>query len=97
MHYILFYDLVDDYVARRAPFRSEHLGLIQQAFDRGEVVIAGALAEPSDQAVIVFRGDSPAAAENFAEADPYVRNGLVRSWRVRKWMTVVGDGAKMPV
>ena len=92
MHHILFYDVVDDYVARRAPFRELHLGLVRAAFERGEVVLAGALADPPDGAVLVFRGDSPAAAEAFAKSDPYVINGLVKQWRVRKWMTVIGDG-----
>jgi len=27
----------------------------------------------------------------FAKADPYVKNGLVKSWRVRKWATVIGE------
>jgi hypothetical protein len=94
MHYILFYeDLVDDYVARRAHFRNEHLARVRQAHERGDLVLAGALVDPVDAAVLVFRGASPQVAEEFAKADPYVTNGLVRSWRVRKWNTVVGEGA----
>jgi len=96
MHYILFYDVVDDYVARRAPLRTQHLGHARQAFERGDLVLAGALAEPADGAVLVFRGPSPEAAEAFARADPYVRGGLVTAWRVRKWATVVGEGASAP-
>ena len=96
MHWILFYDVVDDYVAKRAPFRAAHLELARRAFDRGELVLAGALADPADGAVLVFRGPSPQAAEAFAKADPYVTRGLVTRWRVRKWVTVVGDGASPP-
>jgi hypothetical protein len=96
MHFLLLYDVVGDYVERRAPFRAEHLSLIQKAADRGELVMAGALADPADGAVLVFRGPSPQPAESFAEADPYVRNGLVKRWRVRKWNTVIGDGAVFP-
>ena len=95
MHYILFYDVVADYVAKRAPFRDEHLALVRKAHERGEIVLAGALADPPDGAVLVFRGASPDVAEAFVKADPYVANGLVTSWRVRKWMTVVGDGASV--
>jgi hypothetical protein len=90
MHYILFYDVVDDYVERRAPFREAHLKLAMQAHERGELVLAGALAEPVDGAVLVFRGESPESAEAFVKADPYVANGLVKTWRVRKWTTVIG-------
>jgi uncharacterized protein YciI len=96
MHYLLFYDVVPDYVERRAPLRAEHLALAQAAYARGELVLGGALADPVDGAVLVFRGDSPTAAEAFVAADPYVRHGLVTRWRVRAWTTVIGDGASPP-
>jgi uncharacterized protein YciI len=96
MHYLLIYDVVSDYVERRRAFRAEHLALAQAAHARGELVLGGALADPTDGAILVFRGDSPAAAEAFAQADPYVRHGLVTQWRVRAWATVVGDGAVPP-
>ena len=97
MHFLLLYDLAPDYLTRRPAFREEHLTLAWQAQGRGELVLAGALADPADAAVFLFRSDSPAAAESFAAADPYVRNGLVTSWRVRKWTTVVGTEASSPV
>jgi hypothetical protein len=95
MHYLLFYDVVPDYVERRAPFRAEHLALGRAAVARGELVLGGALADPVDGAVLLFRGDSPAVAEAFAAADPYIRHGLVTRWRVRRWTTVVGEGAEV--
>jgi uncharacterized protein len=96
MHFLLLYDVVDDYVARRAPLRAAHLAHAQAAQVRGELVLAGALADPVDGAVLVFRGPTPEAAEAFARADPYVQNGLVARWRVRAWNTVIGDGATVP-
>src|SRR5262245_36873508 len=93
MHYLLFYDVVPDYVERRAAHRAEHLALARAAVARGELVLGGALADPVDGAVLLFRGDSPAVVEAFVAADPYVRHGLVTRWRVRTWTTVVGDGA----
>lgn len=96
MHFILFYDVGQDFLEHRTPWRAEHLGLIRAAHDRGELVMAGALADPADGAVLVFRGPTPEKAEAFAKADPYVRQGLVARWRVRNWVTVVGDGATMP-
>jgi uncharacterized protein YciI len=96
MHYLLFYDVVDNYVERRKPFRPEHFQYAQAAYDRGELILAGALANPVDGAVFVFRGPTSHPAENFAKSDPYVLNGLVKSWRVREWTTVLGDGATLP-
>lgn len=87
--YTLFYDTVPDHVTRRAPFRAEHLALAERAHREGKLLLAGAL-EPPNAALLVFRGDGPADAEAFAQADPYVRNGLVTSWRVREWKVVVG-------
>lgn len=97
MHYLLCYDLSPDYLERRGAFRDEHLALAWQAHDRGELLLGGALTDPVDTAILLFQGDSPAAAEQFAAADPYVRNGLVLSWRVRPWTTVIGDAATTPL
>jgi uncharacterized protein YciI len=97
VHYLLFYDVVPDYVARRAEHREAHLALARAAVARGELVLGGALADPIDGAVLLFRGDSPAAAEAFAAADPYVAHGLVTAWRVRSWTTVVGERAEVAI
>jgi uncharacterized protein YciI len=91
------YELAPDYLARRGEFRNQHLQLAWEAEKRGEIVIAGALADPADTAVLLFTGDSPEAAERFARADPYVTQGLVQQWRVRPWTTVVGKDASTPV
>jgi uncharacterized protein YciI len=91
MHYLLMYDVADDYLERRTAYRGEHLALARAAHQRGELVLGGALADPADGAVLLFKGDSPAAAERFAASDPYVLNGVVTRWRVRTWTTVVGD------
>jgi uncharacterized protein YciI len=97
MHYLLLYDVVPDYPTKRTPYRSAHLALAWRAVERGELVLAGPLANPADGAVFLFKGDSPAAAEAFASADPYVQSGVVVKWRVREWTTVVGEDAATPV
>jgi len=90
MYWLLLYDLVDDYLDRRAALRDEHLGLARAAHERGELVLAGALAEPADRAVLVFRADDASVAQSFATNDPYVKNGLVKNWTVRSWSVVIG-------
>ncbi|MDR5735225.1 YciI-like protein [Caballeronia sp. LZ025] len=97
MHYLLIYELAPDYLERRAQFRDEHLKLAWQAVERGDIVLAGALDSPADRAMLLFDGESPAAAEAFAQSDPYVTNKLVERWEVRKWNTVVGEDAATPV
>ena len=90
MHYVLFYDVVEDYATKRTPFRSEHLALARQAEEQAELVMGGAFAEPVDGAMLIFR--SPESAEKFVADDPYVKNGLVTSWKIRHWNVVIGDG-----
>jgi uncharacterized protein len=97
MHYLLFYDVVDNYPERRAPFRAEHLALARASARRGELILGGGLANPPDGSVLLFKASSPAVAEQFAAADPYVTNGVVTKWRVREWTTVVGPDAEAPI
>lgn len=97
MHYLLMYDAAPDYLQRRGDYRAAHLALAWAAAERGELLLAGALTDPVDGAVLLFTGDTPAVAENFARADPYVREGLVTRWHVRGWQTVVGEQAATPV
>ena len=91
MYYILLYTTVDNYVERRKPFREEHLSLAQQAYQNGSLIMGGALDDPADSAMLVFKGDSPQVALNFAKNDPYVKNGLIKEWQVRPWIVVIGN------
>ncbi len=97
MHYLLIYELSTDYLERRGEFRDEHLKLAWDAHKNGNLILGGALQEPADLAFLLFEGDSPKAAENFAKNDPYIKNGLIKKWKVRPWMTVVGKMAASPV
>ncbi len=97
MHYLLFYEVGPDYVSRRAEFRIAHLERAWKASERGELLLGGALANPVDGAVLLFWGESPKVAEEFAKTDPYVTNGIVKRWYVREWTTVAGEHAATPV
>ena len=90
MHYLLLYDYVENAVERRAPYREEHIKLAREAHERGELVMAGAYADPVDGAAFVFRADDRSVAEAFVRSDPYVSNGIVTGWRVRPWTVVIG-------
>jgi uncharacterized protein YciI len=91
MYYLLLYEVVDDYPARRAPLREAHLRLARQAVERGELVLAGAFEDPVDGAALVFRAADAAVVEDFVSKDPYVTAGLVTRWRLRRWNVVVGS------
>lgn len=97
MHYLMFYDFAPDYLERRTEFRTEHLNLAWQSQERGELILGGALADPADRGVLLFQCDSPDVPARFAEADPYVKNGLVTRYQIRPWTTVVGELASSPI
>ncbi|MGH7803392.1 MAG: YciI-like protein [Candidatus Binatia bacterium] len=87
--FALLYDVVDDFVARRAPLRAEHLALAQEFRARGELLMGGAFADPVDQALLVFRAPDASVVERFVARDPYVAHGLVTRWRIRPWTVAV--------
>ena len=89
-YYVLEYDVVDDYVNRRGAFRAEHLRILGESHRRGEILLAGALGDPPDGALLIFRASTSSVAEDFARRDPYVTNGLISRWRVRPWNVVIG-------
>ena len=95
--YLLFYEFVPDHAERRQPHRAAHLKLAWEAKERGELVLAGAWTDDGKVgATLHFRAESPEAVERFVESDPYYKAGLVTSWSVREWITVVGDAARLP-
>jgi uncharacterized protein YciI len=90
-YFALFYDVVEGFAERRAPYREAHLRLVHEAHRRGEILLAGALGMPSDRALMIFRASDPSIVDAFARADPYVVNGLVTRWEIQPWAVVVGN------
>ncbi len=89
-YYLLMYEVAEDYLESRAPHREKHLAMAKSSHAHGEIVLAGAYGDPPVGAVLVFRADDAAAVEQFAREDPYVRNGVVTTWRVQPWHVVIG-------
>ncbi|HEY5477558.1 MAG TPA: YciI family protein [Tepidiformaceae bacterium] len=86
--FVLFYNYVDNVLERRGPHRPAHLDLVNEFHAAGTLTMAGALTDPVDSALIVFRDRE--SAEAFVARDPYVANGLVPAHRIREWALVVG-------
>jgi len=97
MHLLLRYDYTADYLERRGAFRDEHLRLGWEASDAGLLVLGGVVGDPPTGALFVFTADDDAPVRAFAEADPYVVNGLVTRWDVQPWSTAIGVTASSPV
>ena len=97
MHFLLFYEFVPDYIERRVEYRAKHLQLARESEAKGELILAGAYANPVDGAALLFQCASREIPERFLAADPYVQSGLVTRWNIREWTTVVGRDASTPV
>ena len=97
MHYLLLYEIAPDYMTRRAEHRSAHLHLAWQAAARGELILGGAIGDPVESSLLLFKCDSPQVPTAFAQVDPYVLNGVVLRWSVRPWNTVVGQDCSNPI
>ena len=91
MHWLLSYDYVADIATRRAPYREAHLRLVRDLHDQGVLLMAGAVGDPIEGALLVFTAEDQAVVEDFVARDPYVEAGLVTAWQIRPWNVVVGQ------
>jgi uncharacterized protein len=82
---------VDGMMEKRGPHREAHLAGAQRGYDDGTIVMAGALLDPVDAGVFVFKNVDEAHVKAFAEADAYYVAGLVPRYTIRPWMVVVGN------
>ena len=96
-HFLLIYHYAPDYIERRAEFRAHHLTLAATAAASGDLILGGALTDPFDTGLLLFHSIDKSTAEAFATSDPYVINGLVERYEVRRWITVAGPLAAEPV
>lgn len=90
-YYILFYKTSETYINDREPHRALHLEHAKKAQNDGNLLLAGALEEPEDEAMLIFKTDQRALVENFAKNDPYVLHGVVKHWGISLWKVVMGS------
>jgi uncharacterized protein len=84
MKYVLFYESADD-VLTKAPVHIEaHSARGHDFHERGALLMYGPFGDPqSEGSMAVFT--TREAAEEFANGDPFVANGVVRGWHIREW------------
>ena len=87
-HFLLLYDYPDDVLERRAPHREEHLELVRQWKEDGRLLLAGAIGDPVNGGALAFRVDDETEIDDFMNADPYVREGVIIGHRVEPWNVV---------
>ena len=77
---LLHYTYVPEMLERRTPVRPLHLEHASRAKENGLLLFGGAVGDPPNAGVIVFR-DALAEVEEFARNDPYNAAGLITAWR----------------
>lgn len=90
---LLTLDYVDDMLDKRGPHREEHIAGARKAHEEGKCAMAGALTDPVDTGVFVFKNVDAAYVERFVQNDAYYKAGLVPTYSIRPWMVVVGNDA----
>ena len=78
----------------RTATRPQHIAYLQTCIER--IVEAGPLLDGDDRpcgSLLLVDVVDRAAAEGFAESDPYARAGLFESVVIRRYRTVFRDGA----
>lgn len=89
-YFVLQYSYVPDILEKRGPHREAHIKAAHDLAEAGRLVMAGALLEPVDGGLFIFKGHSREEIEEYVKADPYVLNGLVTDWKIRPYGVVVG-------
>lgn len=87
MKYVLLYESADD-AREKAPLHfADHRARWQQFRADGSLLMIGPFENPRDGAMGIFA--SLEAAESFASEDPFVVNGVVKSWRILPWREAI--------
>jgi uncharacterized protein len=84
--YVLLYETGDDVSENAAQHFPAHRIRLDEFHARGVLLMVGPFADRGG-AMGIFTNRE--AAEEFAAGDPFVVNGVVRSWLIREWMEVL--------
>jgi uncharacterized protein len=84
VRYVVFYESADDVAAKAPAHFPAHAERLHEFHDRGDLLSVGTFANPQEEgSMAIFR--TREAAEEFIAGDPFVLNGVVRSWVLREW------------
>lgn len=84
MKAVLLYESADDVRAKAPAHFPAHLARIHAFHERGEILMVGTFGDPQAEGSMgIF--PTRAAAEAFVAGDPFVAEGVVRSWQIRDW------------
>ena len=84
MKYVLLYESADNVLETAPVHYPAHSERLQEFAQRGTLQMVGPFGDPQKEgSMAIFTARE--AAEEFVEDDPFVKNGVVRSWEIREW------------
>jgi len=84
MKYVMLYESADDVASKAPPHFPAHKARLDEFHARGDLLMVGTFGDPQTQgSMAIFR--TREAAEEFVRDDPFILNGVVKSYEIRDW------------
>lgn len=87
MKYVVLYESADNVAAKAPQHFPAHRRRLDEFHESGELLMVGTFGDPQGQgSMAIFR--TREGAETFVAGDPFVLEGVVRSYEIREWNTI---------
>ena len=84
MKYVMLYESADDVASKAPPHFPAHKARLDEFHARGDLLMVVTFGDPQTQgSMAIFR--TREAAEEFVRDDPFILNGVVKSYEIRDW------------
>ncbi|HEY7272007.1 MAG TPA: YciI family protein [Actinoplanes sp.] len=96
MKYVILYESADDVMTTAPQHFPAHKSRLDDFHRRGEILMVGTFGDPRNEgSMAIF--PSREAAESFVADDPFVLNGVVKSYQIREWNETLTDDHGRPL
>lgn len=90
VYYVVFvvtsYESIDDAFAKAPEMVAAHIARSEELHADGTLLMAGAfLDNPQEPLSTMAIHTTYEAAEEYIKGDPFVQNGMVKTWYIREW------------
>jgi uncharacterized protein len=89
--FVVIYRYVPDMEHRRLPHREGHLRWLHELAEQGLALLAGAIQDPLDSAVLVVRATDLYEARRLLIDDPYAKANLITEVVTRPIALAIGE------
>lgn len=83
--YIMLGSYCEDVLAKREPYRPEHLQGLKEQKESGVLITIGPTKDLT-KVLGIYEAESEAIVRGLVEADPYWKNGIWTEYNVKEWI-----------